>query len=353
MIFWIIVIIFVSVFGLVLFKSINILSPNEMGVRVKLGKPGNTVDSGFHLALWPIEKIARYTKEIMEFKFAAPSIITRRGRIKGYKDPIETTEIDVICSFFCYFDINKLKITIEKAPGRTAKELGPVLVPFVQDIVRMLGARLPWRIINQERYYFIQNVQARIVPLPNGCPHILEEDEDEDGVFKYSFDSETRECIFTSEDLKNDSPFVQFGLKDVSFAIEDINFVDDGMKTAISGPEKARVEGKATEISALAEKRKRTLEGQGDAAARREMIEVIKDHKDLEFLYALREMAQGTSNTILYQIPGAFENRFKDILGDNTKVAELLRMLSPEDQKAVEKTIMDTINNLRKKSGGK
>lgn len=57
--------------------------------------------------------------------------------------------------------------------------------------------------------------------------------------------------------------------------------------------------------------------GIAEADARGRMVDVIKNNPDLEFLRSLEEMAKGTSNTILYQIPVAFEDKVSKILGGN------------------------------------
>ena len=57
--------------------------------------------------------------------------------------------------------------------------------------------------------------------------------------------------------------------------------------------------------------------------------------------------SQGTSNTILYQIPAAFENRIRDMLGGNS-LGEAFRLLSPEDKAVVRDAIQQAIERLGK-----
>jgi hypothetical protein len=212
---------------------------------------------------------------------------------------------------------------------------------------------MPWRLINQERHNFLQNIHARLFPTPKGCPKLMSDPDPKDPDVEIFYFHETEKDRKLTDDELKTSPFVQFGLKDISFAIEDVNFRDPEMKKAISAPETARLNAKSIKLMAEAEGYKKRVEGAGAADARKAMIDVIKDHPDLEFLYDLREMAQGSSNTILYQIPGAFENRINSILGDNTKIGDLLKMLSAEDRKTIEVLILESIEGLKKKGGDK
>lgn len=343
---------FLALIILFIVKSINVLQPNEMGKRVFLGKPGETVQPGLHITIWPLERIERYTKNILEFSFTVPSIMTKRGYVSGYGEPIETTEMDIECTVYAYFDENKLDDTIEKAPGKTAPAIGPALVPYVVDIVRTLAGRIPWRLVNQERRAFALNVLHRMVPITEDVPKIkpeIEQTEAEkrDELPIYFFDADEFETPLREDQLK-ESPFVQFGLKDVAFAIEDINFTEEALQKAVSEPEKARLEGTAKVVAARAEKTKRQLEGEGSADARRKMIEAIKDTPELEYLSAFRDAAQGESNTILYQLPHAFESKFKNMLGGNHP-SELLRMMNPQDREK----LINEIDKILKQRGKK
>ena len=82
------------------------------------------------------------------------------------------------------------------------------------------------------------------------------------------------------------------------------------------------------------------------------MIKVIKKEKDLEMLFTLRELAKGTSNTILYQLPAAFQSKMSEILGGNAP-GDVFRMLSEENQQYLKEVIEESIRKLSQTSGGK
>jgi regulator of protease activity HflC (stomatin/prohibitin superfamily) len=329
-----------------LYKCINIVKEDQMAIKVTLGTPAKQgMDSGLVLIFWPIQQLARYTKNQLSFKFVVKNVATGKGGVKGFTEEIEPLEIDIFCTIFAYFDLDNLYKTIQNAPGRTAKTIGPKIVAYARDSVRAIGGRIPWRLLNQERHESSRWVMARLV---GGIyPKIY---EDSNGY--YSFDTKTikglnvisavdrdearnQGCYIDPKELEDSSPFLQFGLKKVTFLVENVNFSDPDMKNKIGEPEKARLSADATIKKAKATREQKILEGQGDANARKEMVGVIKDYPDLEVMYMLKEMAQGTSNTILYQMPHAFENRVRDILGGNSP-AEFLKFLSNDEKKLLE-----------------
>jgi len=328
-------------------KCFNILGPNWMGIKTTWGKPDDEgVDSGPCWIWWPIQRLTKYTKEQMRWTFTATSIMTKQGKVEGYKEEIEPTEIDIKCTILAYFDKEKLNRTIQKAPGATAKDLAGGLIPYAKDTIRAIGGRIPWRLINQERRYFSEWIIARFLPYDLGYPKYEQNERGE-----WFFNSQERNQNLTEDILLLSSPFVQFGLKNLTFVFEDISFLDPELRKAVNAPEKARLQAQATMTTAKAERIKRTEEGKGDAAGRSAMVKVIKEYPDLEVLLTLREMAQGTSNTILYQVPAAFENRVRDMLGGNSP-GEVFRTLSKDNQKLVQEVIAETIKKLNKSKGG-
>ena len=85
--------------------------------------------------------------------------------------------------------------------------------------------------------------------------------------------------------------------------------------------------------------------GIANAEARALMISKIKDNPDLEYLRVLEEMTKGTSNTIIYQMPKAFENRVSNILGGNNPDDLFSFLKDPE----IVKTVKEAIEKLTKK----
>jgi len=355
-------VILLTVIVIIGFCTIRIVPTDEMGLKVFLGRPiikrdsrGNLIiaDSGPRLQFWPFIKIVTFPKEFMKFSFSVKSIMTKRGRVRGYDEIVEPAEIDISCTLLARFDRNRLDSAIQRAPGKNAKTLGPYLVPYVRDTIRALGGRVPWRLINQERYHATNWILGRIVPTEQGCPQIHPQSEEEIELQKkkevptFYFDAGPNHCVkFTADQLK-ESPFIQFSLTDLSLAIENIDITNKELQTAISEPERERIKATAKQLAAEGEKTKRQKEGEGDAHARKVMLEVIKDYPELEYLFSFREAAKGTSNTIFYQIPSALEERIKGMTSGN-KISEILVKLKPEQRKLVERTIIQAVENLKK-----
>lgn len=326
----IIIAVLVGALLLWVYKCFNILGPSEMAIKTFLGLPAKKgVDSGPRWIWWPLQKLNRYTKEQMAFYFTAKTVVTPKGKLKNYGE-IEAVEIDIFCGIFAYFDRKNLKKTIEQAPGNTAKAIGEPLMKYAIDSVRALGGRVPWRLINEERHHSANWILGRMV----GGQRIPVIKMDEERNIYFDTEEDNIEKI-TPEQLEQSSPFVQFGLKQVSFIIEDINFKNKDLKAAISAPETERLNKAAAKEKADAERYTKEQVGYGEAEARSAMLQAIQENPDFEVLRAMEEMAKGSSNTIMYQLPVAFENKVRDMLGGNS-VTKAIDMLGPESKKKLE-----------------
>lgn len=367
--------------GYACFKSFHIIKANQMGLRVTLGDPGDYLSSGPNVGIWPLQKIAHVPTSIQAFQFAAISVMTKRGRVRGYKEVIESAEISVLFTIYYYFRLDKLKQTIKNVPGFSKEDLAPELIPFALDVLRTLIGRTPWRLINEERYKFTQCALGRIWPLDKKeknfklHPEAVTESgkklkskpksepvtesgektvEDENhNLFLFSFDEikEFEDERWIKEKNLEKSPFVQFGLEKVVIAIEDIDFTDDDLQKAVSAPEKARLNKTAQELKAKADSFTLKREGEGKAHARKKMLEAIQQHPDLEVLNTLKGMAQGETNT-MFQIPSFLENGITKLLGNKNDIMTMFNDMEPEDRKFFQEFIASTISK-RKAKGGK
>lgn len=297
---------------LYLSKSFGIMPPEKFGVRVVLGKPGKTVNSDWYFALWPFVKVVKITKQLMMFRFTVKTAVTGRGKIKGYEKIVEPIEADIECTIYAQFDEKKASHIVQYAPGYTAKSLGPFLVPYAIDAVRALAGRLPWRLINRERYKSAVWVQAR---LTGGSYYGIKDDEINDEIC-FKDDPGEEQSNITVEQLEGKSPFVTLHMKNVSFAIEDFKFTEAVM-TSVVAPEKAKLDGEAKVITAEAEKIKKVKEGEGDAEARGAMLNKIKVDKELESLSALKEIGKGPGNFI-FALPGSLQKLLEKV-GEDKK----------------------------------
>jgi len=286
----------VVIIGLISRESFGVIRPNQKGIKVTLGIPAKKETKGWYFALWPVQKMIKITKELMLFKFTVPSAITRRGKVDGQEKVVESAEVDIKCAIYAQFDEDHLSPIIQYAPGYNAKSLGPFLIPYAIDTVRAMAGRLPWRLINRERFKSATWVQARLI----GGKYFGINDDNHNESIKFKEppqDSKIGESIITRDEIKGKSPFAILRMKNVSFVIEDLIFSDD-MRKSITAAERANLDAEAKIIAAVAEKTKRAEEGQGDADARGSMLEKIKSTPELETLSTLKEIGKGPSNFI-------------------------------------------------------
>jgi len=325
--------------------SIKIFGPDEMGVKTKFGKPVEFLDSGWYFIPWIISRVYRYSKQMISFHFTVPTATTRTGKVKGYgsNKEIGAADVDIFCVLSTYFaQDDKLFETLKFAPGagNSAKKIGPFIVPYVLDVVRAVAGSLPWPLIDMEREKLVDYILARIIP--NRTPY-YDLGPDADGF--YVFTDSPNPPADNAAVMGKVNPLVQFGLdlSRTSLSIENADLNDKELAKLLTSPEKARLEAAAKVELSISNKTCLKNEGDGKAYAREKMIEAIKDYPDLELLDALKGMAQGTSNTILYQLPAAFENRMKNILGGNDP-KDFLKNLTPGDWKKIQ----NVIKNLKK-----
>lgn len=319
------------VVGFVIFyliMSFGKMPADKFGVKIFLGKPKEAVLSGWYFALWLFYEVPRITKKLMKFSFTVKTAVTGRGKIDGFDGTIEPVEVDIKCTVFAQFDENEAKHIVQYSPGNDAQAVGPYLVPYVVDTVRAMAGRLPWRLINRERYKSSVWVQARLI---GGDYFGIDDDNPGEIIsFKTCYEKrcdkpnlgegvsaagsqgeaeglplETENEIngekfqpkINAKQLDGKSPFITLRMKNVTFMIEDLKF-SETMMASIIAPEKAKLDGEAKKIAAAAEKTKKIEEGTGDAEARGMMLEKIKQTPELEALSALKEIGKGPSNFI-------------------------------------------------------
>ncbi|MEA1962852.1 MAG: hypothetical protein U9M94_01280, partial [Patescibacteria group bacterium] len=110
-------IVFIAALVCAAVKSIFIIKANQMGIRITWGIPGEPIESGPHIAVWPIQKIVIVPTELQSIAFATNSVMTKRGRVKGYQDVIESAEISVLFTLYYYFDKSELAATVKRVSG--------------------------------------------------------------------------------------------------------------------------------------------------------------------------------------------------------------------------------------------
>lgn len=363
------------------FMSLVIIQANEKAVLFIWGSAIRVIGPGPHFCPWLFSGITRYSMEPIVFKIKVPTAITKNGRVEGYKedgdDEIERAELDVFLTLITYFSDDNVRLlkTAKRASGDVYEILNSAITPFIMDVVRSVFSEMPWILSYQERKCVLDYMLSRVVPEYEYFSLESKVVKSKNG--KKSFNSYYFESLKQGHLLKKGedatkmeryNPLVQFRLdmSRTSIIIDDVNFCNLELAKILSSAETARLQSEADLIKSIrdADKIRKigyaeadvtfekgkaeadvTFEkGKAEADARRRMIAEIKNNPDLEFLRSLEEMAKGTSNTILYQIPAAFEDRVSKILGGN-KPTDFLSLLKDP---AVLKTIKDAVQKITK-----
>jgi regulator of protease activity HflC (stomatin/prohibitin superfamily) len=309
----------------------RIIREDERAVVVRLGKPDRFVDSGFKWTLWPLEYVRRFTKNLIQLNFTLAGIITARGMSEDEK--IEYGEANIGVETTMYFrwpEGNDLLETIQIIGNPENKAgLVDIFEESVLDAFRSVGGHQTWRKIVQDRRQFAADVLNALVDEP-------------------------------------DDPIKLAKLQNVKLVIKHLN-LPDNLKNAITKPEIARIELEAARADAEAKKvhlikegegnkEKISREGEAAAYARQKLFEAIGNEPEniqKETLLTLREMAKGTSNTILFGIPSQITDSFGNVFGKRGVGPEELRKLFPgfTDEK-ISDFLKELIDRLSK-TGGK
>lgn len=352
--------------GLYYLLSLRIIKETERGVLIVNGKIKKMIEPGRNFCPWLISRVKIYKTTPMVFKITVPTVITKNGKVRGYKEDgkeIEKAEVNISLILTTYFseDEHRLLETAKRAPGNDATSLGPFVDTHIIDITRAIFAEMPWVLSNQNRQKVLDYMTSKVIPL---YPYTKLEFTTADNINTFYFDDLAAKSIGDDEvTMERYNPLVQFKLdmSRTSLRIIDINFCSKTLADSITLAETARQTAEANQITshqnvqkmkdegqATADNNKKDglakaevkrkegldavdiskLQGAADAEiieskglalakAREEMIKVIKDNKDLEALNALIEMAKGTSNTILYGLPSGLSDKMSGILGGN------------------------------------
>lgn len=375
--FWIITLVVIFIICAYVLSSLHEIQAHEKAVLFFLGEAKKVKGPGWRLCLYPFCSIRRFDMKPLTFFIKVPTAVTKNGLVKGYKDggeEFERVELDIYIVLVLFFKDDDLGLleTVKRTTGNDAASLGSVIAPYVIDVVRSTFSEMPWPLSYQDRKKVADYMLAKIIPRQRYHGLIVEESGKSN---MYYFDDKIK--IGPSEkSMSRYNPIVQLNLDTTkaTLNIKDINFSHRDLSVSLNAAENARLNSESIRISddrSIAQAQKRgeaeveiekkknnvALErakgeasirveekkeaglveaeliqkkGVAEADAREKMVAVIKDNVDLEMLKTLEKMANGTSNTIMFQIPAAIEARISSILGGN-KPAEFLKLLQDKE----------------------
>ncbi len=291
------IIILAIIFGLVINYVVycfETISAELVGIKSFLEKLIPETYNGTWLFVWkPLQKLCLFPRGQQYLDFPEQVIRTASRVIDGVKYSRVTITTDVVMYFnWPVDDANDLIKCIKEAPHPT--------LPGESSATRQ-------KKLEALMNYFGPSVTASVRRALGNLSWV----ECDRGIGE---DKKTlSEHVFKDLNNNTNNPVFRALLRNVRFEFKNFTLPEE-LNRAITAPQVAEYEATATKISAEAEKEKRRLEGEGDAAAREAIYAVIKGVEggmEMETLHTLREMAQGTSNTILYGLPPQVANVLK------------------------------------------
>jgi regulator of protease activity HflC (stomatin/prohibitin superfamily) len=296
---------------------VRIVSEDERAIKVFLGKPGITVSSGLRFIFWPFQKLVVYSTKQQELEIPERSVITKTGKFgdEGEKEENKHTHgaASIIVKAVVYFFWpDDLKQAVTKGPNPNSKEK---MIDFFEeataDALRVAAGGMTWRECIENRKKIAEKIHEILIGEDSG------------------------------------SPFAESGITKLYIVIKEIELPED-LKKAITEPEIARLKALAKEHEGEGEKKYAKLKGDGEAEARKAIFGAIEGNVDKEVLLTLRQMAQGTSNTILFGLPPEIYETLARAMGGK-RPEDLLKLLSKEAKEDLIKTLTAEIEG---KKGG-
>ncbi len=282
----------------VAWRSLYVIKANERALREFLGKPGETVESGLHFALWPFFWFVRYSTEVVEIPLSRVGILTKA------ENGLRQIKMNIDAVLYLYWPQDLVQARKSLPNPSSMEALQNVLDEQTLEVVREVLSEKVWTTIWSKRKECGDNI-TDLLNLANNPNYILN----------------------------------QARIEKFRVVIKHID-PPEGLEKAISDPEIARLEKEATVTRAEGEREKRRLEGKGSADARSMLFDAIGNNPDrvrLELLLTLREMAQGTSNTILFPIPAEITSAISQMFGGRPEldIGQLLNGLSDVQKRAL------------------
>lgn len=268
------------------------IGAKEKAVVIFMGNPERTLLSGLNHILWPFEKVVRFTTDLMEVEFRAATVVT------STKDKNREARLEVTPTmYFCWPEGDALIEVLKKvARPWDMCYLKDFFEEVVLEAVRTVGGSRSWRELAQDRKAF--------------AAEVLKTMQDED-----------------------DDPIKQLGLTNVKIVIIN-SALPAELEKAITAPEVARLNAEASVEEAKGVREATREKGRGTADARKMLLDAIGD-PDMSLrwqtLDTLKEMAQGTSNTMMLmplQIMDALNNVSRRFGVENA--FETVKKLFPE-----------------------
>ena len=296
-----------TIIGVWFVLGLQVVRENERGLKVFLGRPYQTVESGLRWVPFILGKMLHYPTGVVELNFDKPAgIITKRGKIEGESREFGPANIGANVSFRFRWPADLTKAVKLLPPPEDHAAITSLFEEVVLDDVRNVGGKRIWVELARNRKDFAAAINDSL---------------------KETVDANGRQI---SGNIILDSEIQQ-----PTVAIDHLE-VPPELLASLTAEEIAQLERSATVIRAEGEKRKRQLEGEGLADAKSKLLDAIRAQPDnlrIQSLLTLEQMAQGSATTI-FPIPTDIMNTLSGIFGKEKGLSpeDMMRMLTPKQR---------------------
>jgi regulator of protease activity HflC (stomatin/prohibitin superfamily) len=243
--------------------GITVIGPNEMGVKVFLGRPQGVVQSGFTF-VWPfLGRVIKFTTAQEEIELNEIKIITAADNDHA------SAMVRVSLSFRFRWPTDDDLIESVRAFRNFGHDyLKTMLSEAVVNIAEAVGGRMNWKELFRDKQVFEQAVRAEMVNLPN-------------------------ELIIHAGRLQNPRIFL----------VQVI--LPDDLEKVITLPEVRKLEAQGEVKKAEGDKKAATLRGDGEASRIKRVYTAVAgpDYQrvgvDLRKVEAIEKLATGPSNVVV------------------------------------------------------
>ncbi|MDD2753167.1 MAG: SPFH domain-containing protein [Candidatus Portnoybacteria bacterium] len=283
---------------------IKIIGPTEKAIGIFLGEPSRELTSGIRFIFWPLEKLAIYPTKQQEVELNLIEVITKKvGRAHS------SAAITIKPTFYFFWPdkFEKLKQALEKGANPDKDSVKDLFQEAIFNALRSVIIQYDWETCYSERDKITQEVLGIL-------------------------------CC--------SGPIQAAGIEKEQMFLAIEVFLPKDLVANINAPEIAALKAAAKKEEAEGEKAFAIAQKQAEAEGRKLVFASIGDEMAKEALFTLREMAKGTSNTILFGLPPELYETVKAATrGADIDVDHLLKVLTKEQKKK----IVEAIANLGKK----
>ena len=277
----IIVFLLIAVPGYLFIFCFRIVPPNKRAIKIFLGHPGKTVESGPTFVFAPLQWLQMASTETIEMEMRPAIVFTKK------EGEYESARVEVTPSVFLELPDNLLAPLKRLGDMDDREKLKDLLEEPVLEAVRIEGGKMTWRQITDEQIKYARQIKKILF------------NHTTDPMRKLGIDKAKVAIVLTNVKLPEELSKAINEPEVARLKAEAAVKTAEGVKAAtILQGEGAKA---ATILQGQGEKEAIISRGQGEAQARRDIFVAIgeKPGQELyEMLLTLREMSKGNASTI-------------------------------------------------------